>query len=109
MTSRETIIPPKELVIQWMTLWEESPEEAEISWLSLEQYIATQSAIYAAKQLAVAFRQQNALAEKFWRAEEVAAADPNDEQALDAQALALVAVQRSEHQLEQLITFVEAQ
>lgn len=109
MTSKETIIPPPELVIQWMTLWEESPEETEISWLSLEQYIATQSAIYSAKRLAAALREQNALAEKFWRAEEVAAADLNDEEALDAQALALVAVQRSEDQLEQLIAFVEAQ
>ena len=109
MTSKEAITPPLELVIQWNQCWEESPEDSEDSLMGLSMYIATQSAIYSAKRLAAAFRQQNALAEKFWRAEEVAAADLNDEEALDAQALALVAVQRSENQLEQLIAFVEAQ
>jgi hypothetical protein len=109
MISKETITPPRETVTQWNIFWEESPECGEISYLGLSEYIATQSAIYAAKQFAAALREQNVLAEKFWLAQEVAAADPNDEEALDAQALALVAVQRSEHYLEQLIAFVEAQ
>ena len=97
------------MVLQWNLSWEESPEFSEISYLGLSEYIATQSAIYAAKQFAAALREQDALAEKFWLAEEVAAADPNDEEAFDAQALALVAVQRSEHYIEQFIAFVEAQ
>jgi len=74
----------------------------------LANHINRKASIYAAKKIVSLLREQDQLAGKFWQAADRVAADLNDEDALDDQAIALANVQRAEDRNEQFFAFIEA-
>ena len=74
----------------------------------LANHINRKASIYAAKKIVGLLREQDQLADKFYQAADRVAADLNDEDALDDQAIALANVQRIENRNEQFFAFIEA-
>jgi hypothetical protein len=74
----------------------------------LANHINRKASIYAAKKIVGFLREQDQLADKFYQAADRVAADLNDEDALDDQAIALANVRRIENRNEQFFAFIEA-
>ncbi len=73
----------------------------------LANHINKKASVYAAKRIISLLREQDELANRFWRAADRAAADLSDEH-LNEQAIALANIQRVESRNEQFFAFIEA-